>query len=1207
MASWKFLGKDRSPARGFGSPKPQAAGNPLQALILEPILTPSGLVDGFEESGPAIADVDLPDSFDFDPDWTNTDGFTAANSLEPLEDIGFITELSDELNPTPFDGGVFTVGDDGQVTIDFLFDGGAYEGELAIFSLDGMEDYEPGSEAFIREAASRALSDSELGHVVIRDRTEGARFDGELGERNWNHGDYISADDKVFTMRAGDEFGLMLVPKGTVQQVFDNPDVGGATRPLFSMATANPDDAFHVGQIADVTGDGNTFVFEDMRVDGSSDQDYNDLIFQVKGATAEAVDLDRVIDTETDWRDTDLGGQLEDYVTVDPLDPAGNTPDAAQSVSPTSRGSTYTGWVGDLDTQDYHSFTLGADNDLDLKIDGLTANAQVEILDANGNVVETLTSQNAEQIELKSTLGTGTYYVRVSVVEGGNTAYNLSLNATPKLGGITTDGSDAPIFIDGTPVVSSGSGAITPQDAQSNSLINLDAFRADPRFAGIDGSGFSTVVLDTGIDLDDPFFGPDADNNGVADRIVYHYDFADGDANASDVNGHGSNVTSIVAAEDGTHPGMAPGANIIHLKVFKDDGSGRFSYTEQALQWIVANADKYNIASVNMSLGDGGNWSAATSRYGLGDELAALAAKNVITVSAAGNDFFKNNSQQGLAYPAVDPNSLAVGAVYDGNVGGFSYGSGAKAYSSGADRITPFSQRHNNLTDIFAPGAPITGAGPSGPLVTQHGTSQAAPHIAGIAILAQDLARQYLGRRLSPAEYASLLQSTGVTINDGDDENDNVANTGLSFKRVDVLALAEAIVAMATPIVPQKVDLTGQFFNVVQEPRNAGNTLDAQFRIENQEAGNSGNFDVKFYLSTNNYISTYDRYLGSYRVNNVAGNGTSGLLSKTLTLPPKGDPFWNSQGDGSYTIGMIVDANNEVTESNEGNNRNQGEFDDYDRLQINNTKYVDLSGDYFNVIQEPRNAGDSLQAQFRIRNSQVNTSGDFDVKFYISTNDYISTYDRYLGSYQVNSVAGNSTSGLFTKTLRLPPKGDSFWSKGDGTYSIGMIVDGNNEVAETHEYNNSNLGEFDDYDSLRINNTRGKWVTVTINRLKGDFDGWLNDSDFYSRVSFDSNPYSTGNWSRSPTIGGDNDISPNWTFRKYVTGSTVPITIQVYDSDSFLTLGDDHIDIDPSGGRDLNLSYNVNTGRITGDLSGYRGWRMYSRDKGEIWFTVNHS
>jgi len=139
---------------------------------------------------------------------------------------------------------------------------------------------------------------------------------------------------------------------------------------------------------------------------------------------------------------------------------------------------------------------------------------------------------------------------------------------------------------------------------------------------------------------------------------------------------------------------------------------------------------------------------------------------------------------------------LSVGAVYDSNAGGFAYGTGAIAYSTDADRLTPFSQRHEILTTVFAPGAPITGAGPTGGLTTYHGTSQASPHIAGIAVLAQQLAHEHLGRRLTVNEFAALLQDTTVHINDGDDENDNVTNTGLDFPRVDMLALGEAILAM---------------------------------------------------------------------------------------------------------------------------------------------------------------------------------------------------------------------------------------------------------------------------------------------------------------------------------------------------------------------------------------------------------------------------
>ena len=91
-----------------------------------------------------------------------------------------------------------------------------------------------------------------------------------------------------------------------------------------------------------------------------------------------------------------------------------------------------------------------------------------------------------------------------------------------------------------------------------------------------------------------------------------------------------------------------------------------------------------------------------------------------------------------------------------------------------------------------------------------HGTSQASPHIAGIAVLAQDLADQFLGRRLTVSEFATLLNDTAVTINDGDDEDDNVTNTNLNFPRVDVFALANAIAALGNPNVHYVTLATGQ-------------------------------------------------------------------------------------------------------------------------------------------------------------------------------------------------------------------------------------------------------------------------------------------------------------------------------------------------------------------------------------------------------------
>nr|WP_306469528.1 S8 family serine peptidase [Oscillatoria laete-virens] len=214
--------------------------------------------------------------------------------------------LDPNTEPHTLQWGTFVVGDTGKVGVDFLFDGGAYRGELAIFSLEGMENLQPGSPEFIREAAMRSLSKSPLGHVVISDSTDAARFQGELGEPNRNNGQYQGI--KPVTMNPGDRFGMMLVPRGTVQQVHQNPTIGGTTRPLFSL-TSNPSHS----QIADLTGKGNTFAFEDLSLHGNSDRDYNDIIFQVRGATGKAPVISEVIDPNKDWTDTPLGKSIIDY------------------------------------------------------------------------------------------------------------------------------------------------------------------------------------------------------------------------------------------------------------------------------------------------------------------------------------------------------------------------------------------------------------------------------------------------------------------------------------------------------------------------------------------------------------------------------------------------------------------------------------------------------------------------------------------------------------------------------------------------------------------------------------------------------------------------------------------------------------------------------------------------------------------------------
>lgn len=212
-------------------------------------------------------------------------------------------------SPSAFISGYFTVGNTGQVSIDYLFDGGGYRGELGIFSLDGLEQFNPSSSAFTQEVVRRVLSNSLLGHLVIDDQTEAARFtDSFSWEGNFNAGEYLGL--KTVTMRPEDRFGVVLLPNGSFRKALAASNFDGSQRPLFSLATANPDGAFQFGQIADVTGSGSTFAMEDLRLDTGSDKDYNDIIFQVVGAVGSAVLLDQVIGLTHDWRPTNLGQKI---------------------------------------------------------------------------------------------------------------------------------------------------------------------------------------------------------------------------------------------------------------------------------------------------------------------------------------------------------------------------------------------------------------------------------------------------------------------------------------------------------------------------------------------------------------------------------------------------------------------------------------------------------------------------------------------------------------------------------------------------------------------------------------------------------------------------------------------------------------------------------------------------------------------------------
>ncbi|MGB8687212.1 MAG: DUF4114 domain-containing protein, partial [Microcoleus sp.] len=275
-----------------------------------------------------------------------------------------ITAAANSPNP-----GTFLVDDQGKVKFDYQFDGGYFTGEVGIFSLAGMSAFIPGTPEFIAEASRRVLSNSTDGHIVISDSTEGAKFTGAMPfDGDWGSGEYQGI--KTFSMLPGDTFAVMLVPNATIQSSFQSSYSGNwfpENRPLFSIATANPNDTAHLLQIADITGTGNTFALEDMSPP-NSDRDYNDLIFKISGATGNAPLLDTVINPDKEWRNTALGQQL--LAEANPPNSDNNLP----VVSPTS-ARTYT----ELET------TISLENlATDVEGDPLTISVQGPV---NGTVI----------------------------------------------------------------------------------------------------------------------------------------------------------------------------------------------------------------------------------------------------------------------------------------------------------------------------------------------------------------------------------------------------------------------------------------------------------------------------------------------------------------------------------------------------------------------------------------------------------------------------------------------------------------------------------------------------------------------------------------------------------------------------------------------------------------------------------------------------
>jgi len=301
-------------------------------------------------------------------------------------------------------------------------------------------------------------------------------------------------------------------------------------------------------------------------------------------------------------------------------------------------------------------------------------------------------------------------------------------------------------------------------------LIGGDLALADTQYHG---SGYAVAVIDTGVDYRHP---------DLAGRVILGPDFGGGDNDPMDTVGHGTHVAGLIASRNPYAPGLAPDATIVAVKVTPDYSTlADVETVAKALRWVIDHQAQYHVVAVNVSFAMGN----AAGDAGL-EELQTLyhqlAAQGVF-IAAAGNEYGPG-VLPGLSLLALSDDVAAVGAVWDSNVGAARWSTGARDYTTGPDRIVSFSQRSADLA-LLAPGGNILGLALGGGMTVRNGTSMAAPLVSAAALLGRQAADS-LGLALGPADILSRLRAGGRLIHDGDDEDDNVANTGGDLPRLNV-------------------------------------------------------------------------------------------------------------------------------------------------------------------------------------------------------------------------------------------------------------------------------------------------------------------------------------------------------------------------------------------------------------------------------------
>jgi serine protease AprX len=212
--------------------------------------------------------------------------------------------------------------------------------------------------------------------------------------------------------------------------------------------------------------------------------------------------------------------------------------------------------------------------------------------------------------------------------------------------------------------------------------------------SNINGAGVGVAVLDTGIDASLPDLGS---------RVIDGVDLSgSSQGNAlSDEYGHGTFVAGLIASSgvtsNGTYQGVAPGANLVSIKVAGISGITSESTVLQGVAWAISHQASDNIRVLNISLGV--EPPSATALDPLDQAVEQAWNAGIVVVCSAGNYGPDNGT---ISAPGDDPLVITVGAMDDGG-GNLSSGFAMPTFSS----VGPTPNDGWFKPDLVAPGRSV--------------------------------------------------------------------------------------------------------------------------------------------------------------------------------------------------------------------------------------------------------------------------------------------------------------------------------------------------------------------------------------------------------------------------------------------------------------------------------------------------------------------